>query len=117
MTHISAIKRALGISGVDSEQSAWTIAGSEDNEGAQIDLLIVRNDNVVNMCEIKFYSDEFAVDKSYHTKLLHRINMLLSKVNRKASIHSTLITTFGLKYNEYSGGFVNIVTLDDLFAE
>lgn len=117
MTHISAIKRALGISGVASEQSAWTIAGSEDNEGAQIDLLIVRNDNVVNMCEIKFYSDEFAVDKSYHTKLLHRINMLLSKVNRKASIHSTLITTFGLKYNEYSGGFVKIVTLEDLFAE
>ena len=30
-------------------------------------------------------------------------------------VHSTLVTTYGLKYNEYSGDFTQVVTLDDLF--
>lgn len=31
-------------------------------------------------------------------------------------VHSTLITTYGLKYNEYSSDFDNVITLDDLFS-
>lgn len=50
--------------------SAWS-KRSDDTEGAQIDLLISRNDNVVNMCEIKYYGDEFAVNKEYYHVLLH----------------------------------------------
>ena len=57
--HISAIKRTLGISGVSTRHSAWTKNDEED--GLQIDLIIERNDNIVNMCGIKFYSDEFEV--------------------------------------------------------
>ena len=33
------------------------------------------------------------------------------------AIHSTLITTFGLIQNEYSGAFSNVIVLDDLFKE
>ena len=33
------------------------------------------------------------------------------------AIHSTLITTFGLKYNEYSGAFTNVIDMDDLFDQ
>ena len=54
--HISAIKRTLGISGVSTRHSAWT---KNDEDGLQIDLIIERNDNIVNMCEIKLYSDDF----------------------------------------------------------
>lgn len=52
---------------------------------------------------------------SYHMKLVHRTNMLVEHVNRKTAIHSVLVTTYGLTYNEYSGDFVNVVTMDDLF--
>ena len=31
------------------------------------------------------------------------------------SVRGTLITTFGLKRNEYGGVFTNVVLLDDLF--
>ena len=62
--HVEQIKRSLGISGVITEASAWS-KKEDDTDGTQIDLLISRNDNVVNMCEIKYYGVEFKVNKDY----------------------------------------------------
>ncbi|MCM1049000.1 MAG: AAA family ATPase [Clostridiales bacterium] len=114
--HILQIKKALGISGVITRHSAWS-KRSDDMEGTQIDLIISRDDNVVNMCEIKYYGTEFVVDKNYYQVLLNRQSLLSQEIPPKASIHNTLITTFGLAYNEYSGIFSNVLTLDDLFAD
>lgn len=113
--HMEQIKKALGISGVISSGSAWS-KRSDDTAGTQIDLLIIRNDNVVNMCELKYYGGDFTVNSSYYKTLLHRQEVLAAEVSPKYSIHSTLITTFGLVRNEYSGIFTNIITLDDLFS-
>ncbi len=113
--HIYQIKKALGISGVSSTQSAWS-KRSDDEEGTQIDLLISRKDNVVNMCEIKYYSNEFTVNKDYYKILVNRQGILTKEISPKLSINNTLITTFGLAYNEYSGIFTNVITLDDLFV-
>lgn len=112
--HIDQIKRALGISGVISENSAWS-KRSDDETGTQIDLLISRNDNVINMCEIKYYGGEFFVNKDYYQVLLRRQTILAEYVSPKVAIHGTLITTFGLTDNEYSGAFTNVIVLDDLF--
>ena len=68
------------------------------------------------MCEIKYYSDDFVVDNQYYRKLVSRQEMLATKVSRKYSIYNTLITTFGLKKNEYSGIFTRVLTMKDLFA-
>ncbi len=69
--HIKQIKVALGIADVITSVSAWTkISG--DNNGTQIDMLIIRNDNVINMCEIKYYSDDFVIDNQYYRKLVSR---------------------------------------------
>lgn len=113
--HIPQIKKALGISGVTTFESMWSKRGDEDSEGTQIDLIIERKDNVVNMCEIKFYSDEFTVTKDYHFTIMRREKMLKELLPKKASVHSVLITTFGLKPTEYYGDFANTVLLDDLF--
>ena len=112
--HIKEIKQALGISGVISSISAWSKRG-DDSKGTQIDLLIMRNDNVINMCELKFYSGYFEVDKEYYITLLNRENILREIISPKTSIRSTLITTFGLKRNEYSSVFSNVIVIDDLF--
>lgn len=114
--HIAQIKKALGISGVITTHSAWSKRG-DDVEGIQIDLLIFRNDNVVNMCEMKYYSDNFAVGKEYYRVLLHRQELLAQEISPKFSIYNTLVTTFGLTYNEYSGIFSNVITMDDLFND
>ena len=112
--HIKQIKSALGIPGVASKQSAWS-KRADDTEGMQIDLLIDRNDNIVNMCELKFYGDDYTVNRDYYKKLLHRQELLSEMIPKRCAIHSTLITTFGLEYNDYSGVFTDVVTLEDLF--
>lgn len=114
--HIPQMKTALGISGVSTSESLWSKRDDEEERGAQIDLIIERKDNVVNMCEMKFASDEFSVDKDYHLTLVRRREMLRKLIPKKATIHSTLVTTYGLKYNAYSGDFVSEVIIDDLFA-
>ena len=113
---IDRIKHAMQIAGVGSSQSAWVVPGTDNSEGAQIDMLIHRKDNIVNMCEMKFYSEDYTVKADYHKKLVHRTNLLLEQLPRKMAIHSVLITTYGLTYNEYSRDFVATVTLNDLFA-
>ncbi|MBR1892892.1 MAG: ATP-binding protein, partial [Lachnospiraceae bacterium] len=55
--HVRQIKKALHVEGVESNQAAWIQAGDSDNTGVQIDLIIERADNVVNLCEMKFYSE------------------------------------------------------------
>ena len=112
--HVVEIKKALGISGVKTTHSAWS-KRSDDADGTQIDLLIDRSDHVLNCCEIKFYSEEVTVDKAYDRVLRHRHELLRGEISPKTAIRNTLITTYGLKRNEYSGSFSDIVTMDDLF--
>lgn len=112
--HVPQIKQALGISGVRTSQSSWDLRDADG--GAQIDLLIERDDNVVNACEIKFYGDEFTVDKSYYRTLLRRQELLMEHLSPKMAVHQTLISTFGLHHNEYSGVFTQVVAMDDLFS-
>ena len=114
--HINQIKKAIGIQGVISTHSAWS-KRQDDEDGVQIDLLISRNDNVVNMCEIKCYGSDFAVTKEYYRTLLNRQEILYKEISPKCTIHNRLITTFGLVYNEYSGIFTNVIDLDALFVE
>lgn len=111
--HIRQIKQALGISNVKTSQSAWLLREADNN--TQIDLLIERDDHVINMCEIKYYSDSFTVDKRYYRELLRRQEILRGKISPKISIYQTLISTYGLSKNEYSSIFTQSVCMDDLF--
>ncbi len=115
--HIRQIKFALGISGVSTNESLWSKHGTDDAEGAQIDLIIERRDNIVNMCEIKFYNDEFTANKECHFTLVRKERLLREVLPKKTSIHNTLITTFGLRHVDYFGDFMNTITLDDIFRE
>ena len=114
--HIPQIKTALGISGVSTRESLWSKRGDEEERGLQIDLIIERKDNIVNMCEVKFSVDEFVVNRDYHFTIVRRRQALQELIPKRSTVHSTLITTYGLKYNEYSGDFVSVVGLDDLFT-
>jgi hypothetical protein len=112
--HVDQIKAALGISGVKTNQSLWS-KRADDMEGTQIDLLIDRADNVLNMCEVKFYNNLFSVNNKYHGILLNRQELLEKEIPSGKVIHNTLITTYGLKYNEYGSFFDNVITMKDLF--
>lgn len=109
--HIDQIKFALGISGVSTLTSAFY----NKEDGYQIDLMIIRKDNIVNLCEIKFYSDLVKVNKDLYLKINRRNNLISEKISKKYSIMNTLISPFGLYKNEYFYTFTNSIVLEDLF--
>lgn len=111
--HVKQIKNALNIGGVSTSVSPWYFSNEESN--GQVDLVLKRNDNVINLCEIKFYHDDFIVDLNYFKKLNSRIEAARPFVSKKSCIFNTLITTFGIFKNEYSNVFQNVITLNDLF--
>jgi hypothetical protein len=114
-SHINQIKRALGVENVVSFESAWIVRGDEEHTGAQIDMLIVRNDRVVNLCEMKFLSKEYELQADDEMRLRSRITTLQEHLSFKQAIHLTLVTTVGLKHNAHSGIFQQIVTMGSLF--
>lgn len=113
--HFQQILKALNINGIEASQTIWNKGKDDNSEGAQIDLIISRADNVLNLCELKFYSGEFLVDAKYEEKMRTRNRLISERVSRKKVVRNTLITTYGLIRNGYSNIFTNIITLDDLF--
>ena len=116
MAHTQQIKAALGIAGVLSNVYSWRKEADETSDGAQIDLLIDRKDQVVNLCEMKYSLSEYTIDAEYEQKLRNKKSVFIDTTNTKKAVHLTMVTTFGIKANAYSGIVQNEVTLDDLFA-
>ena len=120
--HIKQIKSKLGISGVLSNIYSWSCKGFVDKDGTkwsggQIDLLIDRNHEVINICEIKFASDEYAITDDYEETLRKRANLFKKVTNTNKALQHTFITTYGLKQNKHSGIVQSEVTMDDLFQQ
>jgi uncharacterized protein len=116
LKHSAYIKHALGIHGVYSEESAYIYKGDKHNDGFQIDLLIDRQDAVINICEMKFYSGQFTIDKSYAGELRNKINGFKEHTGTNKKILLTFISSFGLKKNSHSTGLAdNDFTMDILF--
>lgn len=114
MQHISEIKFALGISGVHTEISSWRSTNS--NNGAQIDLVIDRRDQVINLLEMKYSIKNYTIDKNYNQELRNKIGIFKEETETKKSVFLTMITTFGVTKNEYFSGIVqNSITMDALF--
>ena len=109
--HAEQIKASLGAGDVYAEASPYY----DKDDGHQVDLVLKRKDNVINLCEIKFYSSIFTVSKEYFLKVNERKNCIAEIMPKKWAVRNVLISTYGLKKNEYSTTFTNSLTLDDLF--
>lgn len=110
LKHVGKIKQALRIEAIYSTSSSWF------NETAQIDLLIDRDDNIINLCEMKFYNGLFSIDKSNYLNIKNKVQQVQKLVGNKKNIFVTMITTFGIKENGYSNELVqNSLLLEDLF--
>lgn len=113
LMHIAEIKKALGISGVQSLTSSWRSNSSE--EDAQIDLVIDRKDQTVNLCEMKYADRTFVIDKQYDENLRNKLASFREETKTRKSLHLTFVTTYGVKPNAYSGHIQKEVVLEDLF--
>ena len=118
LKHVDQIKKGLGIQGIETEESAWRYVPrkGQRESGAQIDLLIDRKDRCINICEMKFYTAEYSIDKSYANELEQKLQVFATKTKIKKTLFLTMITTYGMKENIYSTIMVQkSLTMDILF--
>jgi len=114
LAHTDLLKKALGISGVDTTVSAWRSKQREN--GAQIDLVIDRRDHVITICEMKFSINPFTIDKAYDANLRNKIGLFKSETGTSKAVFLTMITTYGLVENEYAGNVTNSIDMQSLFV-
>jgi uncharacterized protein len=116
LKHVAQIKKGLGISGIYAEQSIWRSGGKTGVTGAQIDLLLDRADNCINLIEIKFAASEFVIDKKYAEELEVKKRIFADRTTTRKTLFLTMITCFGVKKNVYFHNTIQReLTMDALF--
>ncbi len=80
-------------------------------------MLLDRDDDVINLCEMKFSSDEYEITKSYDAELRRKARVFSTKTNTKKAVTTVMITTYGLVQNAYAADIQNQVTMEDLFEK
>ena len=113
LSHIEQIRRALGITGTLLSYASWI--GSLDGERAQIDLVIDRHDQVINLCEMKYSIDPLIVDAALERAIRRQRAVFASTTKTRKALHSTLVTTFPIEPTPHASVFQSVITLDDLF--
>lgn len=113
MAHIPQIKKALHIDSIQTNFYSWR--SKHSSPAAQIDLIIERADQVINVCEAKYSQKEYAIDKDEDLRLRNRYFSFKEETATRAAIHPVMISTYGLRHNMYSDFITSEVTLDDLF--
>lgn len=118
LLHVNQMKYRLGISGVLTEQNSWYCKANADEGifGSQIDLLIVRKDQVINLCEMKYSGAEYTITDAVQRSIRNKISDLQKVTGTKHAIHPTLITTYGMMDNAYGNEIQVVITMEDLFA-
>ena len=116
MKHIDEILRLLNI-----EMETIQVGGfrylptKKSDQGIQIDLVIERSDNTINLCEIKYANKQYSIDKDYARKVINRTDIFKEKTKTNKNIMVNFISVYGLKrnawYEELVDGEAKIVDL------
>lgn len=117
LTHVDQMKKSLGVSGILINCCSWR--SNEDSEfgKAQIDLLLVRPDKTMYVCEMKFAAEDYVITKSEEEKFRRRMAILKAETNTKYSMIPTFVTPYGILRNSHSAFVMNDLKLDDLFVK
>lgn len=110
LEHLDQIKEALRIGGVRTNAHAWRGVSS------QVDLLIDRNDGIVNLCEMKYHDGRYPITKDDDDSMRNKKAEFKESTKTNKAVHVTYITPYGVKDNAYARNVQSFVVLDDLFA-
>jgi len=111
--HIPQIKQALGIANVSTEYYSWR--SKQSMPAAQIDIIIDRADNMINLCEVKYSESMYSLDKEEYLKIMNRRDSFRKETGTTSTIIPTMITTFGMTGGAYSDQITVKLDLDALF--
>ncbi|MEN8251336.1 MAG: ATP-binding protein [Bacteroidota bacterium] len=111
LKHVQQIKKELGVDKIFSINSSWF------NDKAQIDLLIDRDDRIINLCEIKFYDRPITISKKDYVVIRNKLIQFRENTGTRKNVFVVMMTTFGIVENAYSTELVtNSILMDSLFV-
>ena len=113
MAHVPQIKYKLGIAGVQTNTASWR--SNEADNDAQFELLIVRKDKVINLCEMRYAQGQYVIDEQQDKVLRNKRSSFRLETKTRKTLRLTMITTYGIEHNEYWHNIHSEVTIDDLF--
>ena len=118
LLHTDQIRSALGISGVLTTVSSWICKADPEKgiQGSQVDLVLKRSDHVINLLEMKYSNQPYAINKTVREDLIRKKNDFLLATGTREAVHLTLVTPWGLVPNQYAKEIQSQVTVDQLFA-
>ncbi len=112
LEHVQQIKKELGIDRIYSVNSSWR------NEKSQIDLVIDRNDGIINICEMKFYNGPFTINKPEYLNLKNKVVQFKESTKTRKNVFLTMVYTYGVSENANSIELVsNNLSMDCLFEK
>lgn len=116
--HLPQISRCLHINPA-SLPHTWRFVPKDGSpeQGAQIDLLFDRPDNAITLCEIKYTSTPYVLDKEYIEVLNRKAKVFQEKTKTQKQIFIAMIASHGLKNNFYADQISCVITLEDLFRD
>ena len=115
LLHVRNIKRALEIGGVRTSEYAWR--GVDDcGRKAQIDLLIDRNDGIIDICEMKYTREPYVLTEEEWNRIAHRRKALKDASSTHKALHVVMVTDLPMVRNAWSKEVMGFVSTDDLFA-
>jgi len=87
-----------------------------ESNGAQIDLILQRNDGSVTLCEIKFNLKEIIIDKTFRANLLNKVAAYRKTTKIDEHVFIVMVTCAGVKKNNYAKELLaDQLVLADLF--
>lgn len=106
MHHVVQIKEALKIGGIISSSGSWSQIGTNEMPGAQIDLLIDRDDKIINICEVKYYNNKITVTKKLADEIRMKMTSFSFFTKTKKTIMPIIISPYGIIENIHSNGLI-----------
>lgn len=116
LLHTRQIKAALGISGILANLYSWHVKKNGEHPGVQVDLVIDRADNVMNVCEMKYATAGYRLTDNELKKIYNRLSVFNMYIPRSKAVQPVLITSNGVLPNNNSFEIVLQVSGEQLFA-
>lgn len=111
--HLKQIINALGIQLVAIDAVYWRAP----DRSCQIDLIIDRKDNTINLCEIKYHNTIISFNSQDAQKIISRRERFRALTKTKKTLINTLISAYGANTNgPYLEAFDQQIRIDDLFS-
>ena len=117
LQHLEQIKKAMGLTVVVSTAHSWNWKSPKESNDpeVQIDLLIDRNDDVINLCEMKYSKSPYPLSSEELAKMEYRKTVFKRETRTQKRVVLSMITTFGLTDNANAADVPVKLTMDDLF--